>query len=130
MWRRGVVVITTAQFHSTKPEIMFCAGSNPSCGVLEIRGGEDLWQWSRLEIRINASRRSTIPKSNLSSSSSSIHRNGCKCICSQVLSRIFFTRQAEVIYDRVICFFTISLSHPKTQTFSLFSHFFNIILAQ
>ena len=40
--RRGAVVITTAQLHSTKPELMFCAGSNPACGVLEIRDGEDL----------------------------------------------------------------------------------------
>ena len=41
-WRRGVVVITTAQLHSTKPELRFCAGSNPACGVSEIRDGEDL----------------------------------------------------------------------------------------
>ena len=38
----GVVVITTAQLHSTKPELRFCAGSNPARGVLEIRDGEDL----------------------------------------------------------------------------------------
>ena len=30
MWRRGVVVITTAQLHSTKPELRFCANSNPA----------------------------------------------------------------------------------------------------
>ena len=42
LWRRGVVVITTAQLHSTKPELRFCAGSNPDRGVLEIRDGEDL----------------------------------------------------------------------------------------
>ena len=40
--RRGVVVITTAQLHSTKPELRFCAGSNPARGVSEIRVGEDL----------------------------------------------------------------------------------------
>ena len=40
--RRGVVVITTAQLHSTKPELRFCAGSNPARGVSEIRDGEDL----------------------------------------------------------------------------------------
>ena len=44
----GVVVITTAHPHSTKPELRFCAGSNPVCGVLEI-GDEDLSQWSRVE---------------------------------------------------------------------------------
>ena len=42
LWRRGVVVITTAQLHSTKPELKFCAGSNPARGVSEIRDGEDL----------------------------------------------------------------------------------------
>ena len=42
MWRRGVVVITTAQLHSTKPELRFCAGSTPSRGVSEICDGEDL----------------------------------------------------------------------------------------
>ena len=42
MWRGGVVVITTAQLHSTKPELWFYAGSNPASGVSEIRDGEDL----------------------------------------------------------------------------------------
>ena len=42
LWRRRVVVTTTAQLHSTKPELRFCAGSNPACGVLEICDGEDL----------------------------------------------------------------------------------------
>ena len=58
-WRCGVVVITTAQLHSTKPEVRFCAGSNPARGMSEIHDGEDLLQWSRLEIRLNAFRRST-----------------------------------------------------------------------
>ena len=58
----GVVVITTAQLHSTKSELRFGAGSYPVRGVSEIRNGEDLWQWSRLEIRLNAFRRSTIPQ--------------------------------------------------------------------
>ena len=38
----GVVVITTAQLHSTKSEFSFCAGSNPARSGLEIRDGEDL----------------------------------------------------------------------------------------
>ena len=48
-------IITTAQLHSTKPEPRFCAGLNPACSVSEIRDGEDLWKWFRLEIRLNAS---------------------------------------------------------------------------
>ena len=61
VWRRGVVVITTAQLHSTKPELRFSAGSNPVRGVTAICDGDDLWQWSRLEIRLYAFR-STIPQ--------------------------------------------------------------------
>ena len=60
LWCRGVVIITTTQLHSTKPE--FCAGSNPARSLSEIRDGKDLWQWSRLEARPNAFRRSTIPQ--------------------------------------------------------------------
>ena len=39
---RGIVDITAAQFHSTKPEFRFCAGSNPARGMQEIYDGEDL----------------------------------------------------------------------------------------
>ena len=60
--RRGVVVITTAQLHQTNPELRFCTGSNPACGVSEIGDGEDLRQWPRLEIRLNVFRWSTIPQ--------------------------------------------------------------------
>ena len=61
-WRRRIVVITTAQLHSSKPELRFCAGSYPARSVSEIQGGEDLWQWSRLEIRLKAFRWSTMPQ--------------------------------------------------------------------
>ena len=61
-WRRGVVVITTAQLHSTKAELRFYAGSSLARGVSEICDVEHLWQWSRLEIRLNAFCRSTIPQ--------------------------------------------------------------------
>ena len=37
-----LVVITTAQLHSTKSELRFCAGSNPACGVSEICDSENL----------------------------------------------------------------------------------------
>ena len=42
LWRRGVVVITTEQLHSIKPELRFCAGLNPACDVPEIQNGENL----------------------------------------------------------------------------------------
>ena len=53
-WRHGVGGITAAQLHSVKPELRFGASSNPAHGVSEIRDGENLWQWSPLEIRLNA----------------------------------------------------------------------------
>ena len=68
MWRRGEVVITTSQFHSTKPELRFCAGSNPARGLSDIRNSKDIWEWSRLEIRRNTFCRSTISQNNLLSS--------------------------------------------------------------
>ena len=36
------MVISTAQIHPTKPELRFCAGSNPTRGATEIHDGEDL----------------------------------------------------------------------------------------
>ena len=41
----GVVVIITAQIHSTKLELRFCTGFNPATSMSEIPNGEDLWQW-------------------------------------------------------------------------------------
>ena len=37
-----LVIITTAQLHLTKPELRFCEGSNPVCGMSDIHNGEDL----------------------------------------------------------------------------------------
>ena len=53
--RHEVVVITTARFHSTKPEA-------PACFVSEICGGEDLWQWSQLKLRLDVFHWSTTPQ--------------------------------------------------------------------
>ena len=38
---RGVVVITTAQLHSTKSELRFCALATPAPYVSKICNGED-----------------------------------------------------------------------------------------
>ena len=54
-WISGFHYCTTSQ-------LRFCAGSNPARGGSEIHDGEDLLQWSGLEIRLNAFRRSTIPQ--------------------------------------------------------------------
>ena len=55
-----MMVITTAQLHSVKPELRFYAGSNPARGVSKTRHGEYLSQWSPLGIRLNSFRRSAI----------------------------------------------------------------------
>ena len=47
-----VVVINSVQLHSRKPELRFCAGSYPPRGVSGICNVEDLWQWSRLKIKL------------------------------------------------------------------------------
>ena len=33
---------TTTKLHSTKPELRFCAGSNPACRMLEVCNGGNL----------------------------------------------------------------------------------------
>ena len=67
----GVVVVSIAQRHSTKPELRFCA--------LEIRDGEDLWQWSLLEIRLNALKRCKIHFATLE-----VRRANNKTSCTKV----------------------------------------------
>ena len=47
MWHRGVVFITTVQFHSTKFKFWLCAGSNLPYAVSDVCDGEKLRQWSR-----------------------------------------------------------------------------------
>ena len=45
-----VVVITAICFHSIKPKLRFCAGSNHACGVSEICDSKYLWPRSQLGI--------------------------------------------------------------------------------
>ena len=51
-----------AQLFQKNSELRFCAGSNLASLVLRICSNEDIWEWSRLEIRLNVFRRSTIPQ--------------------------------------------------------------------
>ena len=44
------------------------------------------------------------------------------------LSKRFFIRQHEIIYNRTICSFTISLSYPRTHLLSLFYSFILYVL--
>ena len=65
LWRCGLVVITTKQPHPTKSSLRFSAGSNPPREVSEICDGENLWQWSCLEIRLSTFHRSAILQKQL-----------------------------------------------------------------
>ena len=73
-WPCSVVIITTAKLHLTKPELRFCAGSYLTCSITEICNGENLSQFSQLEIRLKAFRRSTISQKSLLSSYNSLKR--------------------------------------------------------
>lgn len=55
-----VDVATTAQFHLTKSKLRFCTGSNPTCSILKVCDGENLWKWSWLGMRLNTCLWSTI----------------------------------------------------------------------
>ena len=79
------MVITTAQLYSTKPKLRFCAGSNPAHGVSEIRDDQDLWQWSRLKIRLNAFFGQPYHKNN-----SSIHHSSKENFSVQLALNYFF----------------------------------------
>ena len=57
-WCSGYHYCTTS-FNKTSTQVL---RRFPARGVLEIWVGEDLWQWSRLEMRLNAFRLSTIPQ--------------------------------------------------------------------
>ena len=60
MWRRCVVVVTTAQLHLAKSSLRFSAGSNPH-DVSKICKSGKLWEQVRLELRCNVFLRSTMP---------------------------------------------------------------------
>ena len=59
------------QSHSAKPELRFCGGSNPACGVSEACNGHNLWEWFCLKARLKAFHQSTILQKQFISSSSS-----------------------------------------------------------
>ena len=118
------MVITTAQLQSLKPELRFCAGSNPARGMSEIRNGEDIWQWSQLEIRLNVFRRSTIPQKQfiiifiiVGTFTSNFYKkkvdqkNQLPCIVSfnfltfyYLRDTIPFTNTGQILLDVLICF--------------------------
>ena len=47
-----------------------------------------------------------------------------------VISKFLFIRQPDIIYYRLMCSFTVSLSYPRTHPLSSFFPFFYTFLAQ
>ena len=115
------VVITTAQLHSAKPEFRFCADLNLAGGVLEFRNGEDLWQYTRLEITLNAFRWLMIPQKQFIiaitpwRTTSTIQTNGDHHL-------LFFIRIPILYLDT---FWSILLTKP-TIIFKIFWDFFQL----
>ena len=94
---RVVVVITTAQLYLLKPELIFCVGSNPARGVSEIPDGKDLSKCSRLEIKLNAFRRSAISEKQfiiiLMCSLSNVRPQSCLELLSEQICNFSPTQQ-------------------------------------
>lgn len=90
---QGLVVITTAQLHS---EFRFSIGSNPAHGVSGICDDENLWQLSRLEIRLKVLRRSTITQKASSSHKWTMPRNKASIFCCQQREFIWEIQDQQV----------------------------------
>ena len=100
-----MVVITATQFHSAKPELKFCAGSNPAHAVSKIRDGEVLWQWSWLEIRLSDIRRSIIPQNQFIIIITTYDLKAINAIYSLILFYMSFVFHSYVLefHSYVIC---------------------------
>ena len=85
-----LVVTTTAQLHSTMPELRFYAGSNSACDVLQIRDGRESLIMSRLEIRLNTSSINRIRKTIYIILLVHIFFNSAESATGRVLYNFFF----------------------------------------
>ena len=85
-WHRGVVAITPAQ----------------------LRNGEDLWQWSRLKIRLGAFRQSTIPQKQfifniiISWFKTFTNKQNCKFISFNI--KIFYPTSTKELLTKCLSF--------------------------
>ena len=116
LWPRDVVVITAAQFHSTKPELKFCAGSNPPHAVpgnlvcmyllcMSLLLMLFLWQWSWLEIGLSDIRRSVIPQNQFIIIITTYDLKAINAIYSLILFYMSFVFHSHVLesLSYVIC---------------------------
>ena len=106
----GVVVITTTQLHSAKLELMSCPSSNPARGVLDVYNGENIWQWSQLEIRINVFVGQPFCKNNSwSSSSSSLSSSSLSMYVTNICHKEFHLRRWRILYASLVVYCTLKL---------------------
>ena len=90
----GVVVITTAQFHSTKLELTFCTSSDPPRGVLEI---PPRW-WGSLTIVPTRNKAKRISLVNHTTKTIHHHYQTVTLRGDIICGRIFFTAYLCGIY--------------------------------
>ena len=100
--RRDVLDFNTAQIYSIKPQIRFCAGLNPSCGVLEIFHGRNLWQLFWMEIKLTIFRWSIIPQKQFTEAATkqNAQENTCTRVCNfikkETLAQVFSWEFCEI----------------------------------
>ena len=100
--RRDVLDFNTAQIYSIKPQIRFCAGLNPSCGVLEIFHGRNLWQLFWMEIKLTIFRWSIIPQKQFTEATTkqNAQENTCTRVCNfikkETLAQVFSWEFCEI----------------------------------
>ena len=101
--RRDVLDFNTAQIYSIKPQIRFCAGLNPSCGVLEIFHGRNLWQLFWMEIKLTIFRWSIIPQKQFTEAATkqNAQENTCTRVCNfikkETLAQVFSWEFCEIL---------------------------------
>ena len=141
-----VIIFITSKaehLHSIKFEIRFCACSNTACGVSEILDGENLWQWSRLEIGLNVFCRWTIPQKQfinfINSSSAKVFRSSRLDVSFKILALVqnfyfmkkwlhhrFFLGKLPIVFRTAICSLEMKLSwndflHSFSEVYSSFN---------
>ena len=121
------MVIITAQLHSTKSELRFCASLNPAHAISEIYDCLNLWQWPWLKIKHKCN-------NNSSSLSSSPFTKFCGILILgyQVLNTTKVTPTPRKCIALQHCFLYIFLlilwrtscgEKPITKFYVAFNHF-------
>ena len=74
------MIITAVYLHPKKSELRLSTGINPTRSIFEICNNENLWQWSWLDLRLNAFSWLTTPSNNFISSNSNLMEINIKSV--------------------------------------------------